>query len=357
MKIIAQDTKKREITVKVENLNDLWTLYNVISQGDEVSTLTQRRVVMREGSAGERKVMKLTLSVEAVSFHEFTNRLRIKGTILEGPKEYVSYGSYHTFNIELYNELTITKEQWLTQDLKRLKESSMLSSNFVMLIISIESGLATIAYSTNYSYKKLASVSKNIPGKRYEQSFRKKFLYDFFEDIKRIIDTKMQNKEVNLIILCGPGTVKNKFQNYLRENTHLDYLNKIKVIQASSGTESAIYEALKSDEMENLKERAKILQETRKIEEIMAQFGKDPDLVAIGTEEIQQAAQRGAIEQLLVADTMIRGASKAHKLQIEDILKQVEYSGGKIDILNSKHPAGERLIDLGSIVGILRYKL
>jgi len=356
LRIIAQDKKKGEITVRVENLNDLWSLYNIINKGDIVIALTQRRVVMREGSTGERKVMKLTLSVEDVAFHEFTNRLRIKGTILEGPKDYVSYGSYHTFNIEINHKLTIIKDEWLNQDLKRLKESSKLSSNFVMLIIAIESGLANIAYSTNYSYKKIATLTKNIPGKRYEQSFRTKFLKDFFDDIKRVIETKVQNKEVDLIIICGPGTIKDKVTKYLKENANEEYIDKIKMIQASSGTESAIYEALKSDEMANLKKKAKILQETKKIENVLAQFGKDPDLVAIGFDEISEAAQRGAIDQLLVADTVIRGASKSNRLNIEDIINQVEYAGGKVDILNSNHPAGERLVDLGSLVGILRYK-
>jgi protein pelota len=311
---------------------------------------------MREGSTGERKVMNLSLSVENVAFHEFSNRLRIKGTILEGPKEYVSYGSYHTFNIEINHKLTIIKDEWLSQDLRRLKTSSKLSSNFMMLIIAIESGLATVAFSTNYSYNKIATVTKNIPGKRYEQSFRKKFLKDFFEDIKRLIETKVENESVNLILICGPGTVKNKLQKYLKETANENYINKIKVIQASSGTESAIYEALKSNEMAKLKEKAKIFQETKKIENVMAQFGQDPDLVAIGMEEITEAAQRGAIEQLLVADTVIRGASKSNKLKVEQIINNVEQTGGEVNILNSKHPAGERLIDLGSIVGILRYK-
>ncbi|MFX1259163.1 MAG: mRNA surveillance protein Pelota, partial [Promethearchaeota archaeon] len=37
MKILDFNKKKGEITVKVDNLNDLWTLYNVISKNDNVA--------------------------------------------------------------------------------------------------------------------------------------------------------------------------------------------------------------------------------------------------------------------------------------------------------------------------------
>ncbi|MHA2131536.1 MAG: mRNA surveillance protein pelota, partial [Promethearchaeota archaeon] len=59
MKILNMDLKHGEITVKTENLNDLWTLYNTIRQGDEASARTQRRVVLKEGTKGERKAMRL----------------------------------------------------------------------------------------------------------------------------------------------------------------------------------------------------------------------------------------------------------------------------------------------------------
>lgn len=355
MKILDQDKKKGEITVRVQDLNDLWTLYNIISKSDKVSSLTQRRVVMKEGSTGERKVMKLTLNVEDIAFHEFSNRLRIKGTILEGPDEYVSFGTYHTINLEINQKITIIKDEWMRQDLMRLKESSKLSTNFVMLIIAMETGLANVALITNYSHNNIATITKNIPGKRYEQSFRKKFEHDFFEDIQRVIESNMETRDINLIIICGPGTTKDQFIRWLKEHSTEEF-NNIRSIHASSGTESGIYETLKSQELSQMKENIKILQETEKIEQVLTQFGKDADLIAIGFKEVSKAAQMGAIKQLLVADTVIRGSAKSKKLEIEDIINNVENTGGEVNILNTQHPAGEQLTDLGSLIGILRYK-
>jgi len=357
LKVLEVDKKLEEITVKTESLNDLWTLYNVISKNDEVSARTHRRVVLKEGSKGDRKPMRLKLKVEAVSFHEFSNRLRIKGKILEGPEDFVSFGTYHTFNVEIGQKLHITKEKWLKSELKRLRESSKFESNFIMLIIAIETGLATIALITNFSHKRIATIKKNIPGKRYEQSHRNKAYQEFFSDIQKILEENLKNMELNLIIICGPGSTRNHFMQVLKEKLDPNYISKIHNLHASSGTESAILEILKSKKLVSLKQNVKILQETEKIEEIFSLLSTDPDFIAIGFDEISKVSEKGAVKELFCADILIRGASKNQKLQIETILNNVENAGGKINILSSEHPTGQQIIDLGSLVAILRYKI
>ncbi|MFX1311816.1 MAG: mRNA surveillance protein pelota [Promethearchaeota archaeon] len=348
--------KHGEITVQTESLNDLWTLYNVISKDDEVSSLTQRRVVLKEGTKGERKLMRLKLKVDTISFHEFSNRLRIKGRILEGPDDFVSFGTYHTFNVEISHTISITKEKWLNHDIKRLKESSKFEKNFLILIIAIETGLATIALISNFRHERIATIKKNIPGKRYKQSYRNKALIEFFGDIERILKEKLETYDINLIIICGPGNIKDHFINSIKNLSDKTYMNKIKTCHASSGTESAIIETLKSKELANIKKSAKILYETHLIEKIISQFGEDADLVVVGLNEVSKASEQGAIKHLLIADILIRGADKENKLKIEDIITNAENSGGSVDIMSTENIPGEQLVNLGSIVGILRYK-
>ncbi|MHA2282911.1 MAG: mRNA surveillance protein pelota [Promethearchaeota archaeon] len=356
MKIHHINQKQREITVTPENLNDLWTLYNIIREGDEISARTQRRVVLREGSKGERKKMRLKLRAETISFHEFSNRLRVKGKILEGPEDFVSFGSYHTFNVEPLHKIDIIKEVWSKHELRRLKESSKFESNFIILFVAIETGLANIAIITNFSHNRIATIKKHIPGKRYQQSYRNKALNEFYEDIGKIVIENLKVYEVDLIILSGPGNTKNHFMEYLKKILNSTISVKIELCHATSGTESAIIETLKSKELAKLKENVKILQETEKIENILTQFSLDADLILIGLEEVSEASERGAIKQLLIADIMIRGASKEKKLKIEEVITNVENSGGEINIMSTENIAGEQLVNLGSILGILRYK-
>ena len=77
----------------------------------------------------------------------------------------------------------------------------------------------------------------------------------------------------------------------------------------------------------------------------------------IGFDEVSNAAERGAIKELFLVDLLIRGSSKKEKLKIEDIIINVENSGGIVNILSSEHPTGQQIIDLGSILGVLRYKI
>jgi len=357
LKIHHINQKQKEITVTPENLNDLWTLYNIIRKGDELSARTQRRVVLREGSKGERKTMRLKLKAETISFHEFSNRLRVKGKILEGPEDFVSFGSYHTFNIEPLQKIDIIKEVWSKHELRRLKESSKFESNFIILLAAIETGLATIAIITNFSHKRIATIKKHVPGKRYQQSYRNKALNEFYESIGKVTVENLKAYEIDLIILSGPGNTKNHFMEYLKKILNSTISVKIELCHASSGTESAIIETLKSKELAKLKEQVKILQENEKIENILTQFSLDADLILIGLEEVSEASERGAIKQLLIADIMIRGASKEKKLKIEEIITNVENSGGEISIMSTENIAGDQLVNLESIIGILRYKI
>jgi len=357
LKILEIDKKKEVITVKTEDLNDLWTLYNIIAKNDKISARTYRKIVLKEGSKGERKPMYLKLNVESVAFHEFSNRLRVKGTILEGPEDFITFGKYHTFNIEPNQKLTINKEKWLKSEMKRLNESSKFETDFIMLIIAIETGLATIAIITNFSHNRLATIKKNIPGKRYEQSYRNKAYEEFYSDILKLIDENIKNIKINTILICGPGSTKDHFSQFLKEKTQSTYLPKIYNIQASSGTESAILETLKSKELKIIKKNVKILQETEKIEEILNLFSTNSDIIAIGFDEISNATEKGAVKELFCADILIRGASKEQKLKIESIINGVEKNGGKVHILSSEHPTGQQIINLGSLIAILRYKM
>ena len=217
MKILDIDKKEEIISLRTEDLNDLWTLYNIIAKNDHTTAQTNRRIVLKEGSKGERKQMKLKIIVDSIAFHEFSNRLRVKGTILEGPEDFVSYGTYHTINIEPGQKLTIKKPKWLKSEIKRLRKSSRFQTDFVMLIIAIETGLATIALITNYSHNRIATVKKNIPGKRYEQLHRNKAYEEFYSDISSIVKEKTESVDLKIIIICGPGSTKDHLTKFIKK--------------------------------------------------------------------------------------------------------------------------------------------
>src|SRR6056297_3344099 len=108
MKILHQDTREGKIKVRIDNMDDLWHLKNIINPDDVVSAVTYRREETQRdkirSERGEKKRMRLDIEVEKMEFHEFSDRLRILGVIIDGPQD---LGSYHTLNLTDRDELTI----------------------------------------------------------------------------------------------------------------------------------------------------------------------------------------------------------------------------------------------------------
>ena len=103
MKVIHQDAKHQTIKLMPETLDDIWYLSNIIRPGDLIRAVTFRTdsddTDKIRSKKATKKRMKLGIRVEQVKFHEFSDRLRIHGTIEEGPQD---LGSFHTLNIFIH---------------------------------------------------------------------------------------------------------------------------------------------------------------------------------------------------------------------------------------------------------------
>ena len=66
---------------------------------------------------------------------------------------------------------------------------------------------------------------------------------------------------------------------------------------------------------------------------------------------MENAANMGAVEKLLVVDELVR------QDPIQKIMNTTENMGGNIEIISSQHDGGKQLDALGSIAAFLRYPL
>lgn len=358
MQIIFSDWKKGEVKVLTQALDDLWALYNIIKPGDLVSGWTHRRVVMREGDKGERKAMTLQIKVENVEFHEYSNRLRVKGQITQGPDDYVSLGQYHTINVEINSKIKIIKEKWYNHEKRRLRKSLDKEENKLVAVIAVESGNATLGLISNYSLNISTNIRHNIPGKRFSKQNAKKELKKFFDQIYRILREKVDKFEIPLVVIVGPGFTKERLQKHLNEKFELDNTEiDMRVASASSGTDSAIYEVLKNGQISKIIANHKMSQESQYMEDFYARMGKDEGTYTYGVKETLKAAEMGAIETLLVTDKLMRQIVGDEQQQIEKLFNYVEKTGGEIHILSTFSPAGEQLDKYGGCVSLLRFQI
>ena len=138
MKIIHSDLKKGTVKIKIENLDDLWYLNQLIDKNDLIKGKTLRKIKFGEETQRKQKVAKksvfLLIQVEKVEFSKTSNILRISGLVKEGPEE-IPLGSHHTFNIEEATIITIIKQKWLKFQVDKLKEASESSQAKILICV------------------------------------------------------------------------------------------------------------------------------------------------------------------------------------------------------------------------------
>jgi protein pelota len=101
----------------------------------------------------------------------------------------------------------------------------------------------------------------------------------------------------------------------------------------------------------------RIVEETETVEEILKRLGKAESNVTYGLAEVEKAANLGAVDKLVLADTMLRETSDEKRLHLEDLMKTVEQKGGSILVVSTEHEAGAKLTALGGIAALLRFPL
>ncbi len=93
---------------------------------------------------------------------------------------------------------------------------------------------------------------------------------------------------------------------------------------------------------------SRISEETEAVEKLLSEIAKD-GLAVYGLKETQKALEAGAIETMLVSDKKVR--------DVEDLIERAEKQKAKILIVSSEHQSGEKLLGLGGVAGLLRYKV
>jgi len=360
LKILKRILKEGKIVLKIEFLDDLWTLYNVVGPDDVVISRTTRRVRVGDDEARKqesyRKPMTLHIKVEDVNFHSFSNRVRIKGIILEGPSEFVSLGSYHTINIETGDTLTIIKESWPKYLLDRLNEAEKAGKSPIALLVTIEDGVAELLLAADFGVREAVSIRTSISRKRGDQKSYDATMRDFFKDVTLAIKSQLEQNEIGLIVVAGPGFVKDHFKDHLLVAGIKDLPSIVAEGTNSIGIPGAkeiLFRGVISSAIEGIR----LEEETQLVESIIEHIAKDDGLGAYGPDEVAKAVQYGAVENLLITDKRLREGEPRERRWIDQLVKDTESTRGKFHIVSTEHPAGDQLQNIGGIAALLRFRI
>ncbi len=353
MKIMHKNLKKGEIKIKVDNLDDLWYISQIVDSKDLIKGKTLRKIKIGDDNPNSnkkvvRKPVFMEISAEKVEFSKTTSILRITGKIKSGPED-VPLGTYHTFNIEENTEFTIIKERWLCFQLDKIEEAVAGSKSKILMVI-FDREEAHFAIIKNYGYDYLSSIKGDVQKKGNDE----KKSGNFYEEIIKQIKSYDERYKLTGIIVSSPAFWKDEFQKSLKD----DVLKK-KIIFASCSTvgKKAFDELLRRDEVKTALKTERASKEISIVEKLLDNISQDGK-AAYGLKEVALAVESGAVETLIVTDSLIWKAREEENFQeIEKLLKDTEKAKGKVMIISREHEGGKKLDGLGGIGAILRFDI
>jgi protein pelota len=358
LKIFRIDLKKGVVKVMPESLDDLWHLYNIIIEKDEVHARTTRQVKAEDEYARPAKAKRIPVNlgvrVEKMYWDRVLNRLRVRGIVCEAPEKLNIKGSRHTIDVTINLAVTIVKKRWPKHHLDRLKRASRIAVE-PLTIISMDDEEYCVAVLRQYGVEVKAGVRNKLPGK-FEADKREKAKQAFFKEALRSLRETWAPLNSPIVVI-GPGFVKNEFAEYVRRKAKdvADFIVDVKGVNSAGF--SGIQEMLRSGILSNALKTMRVGEEMRAVEEVLTRLGKDRGDVTYGLDMVEKSTIYGAVDKLLVADTVLRERTDEKRRALETIMKRVEKAGGEVMIISTEHEAGTKLLSLGGTAALLRFPL
>ena len=352
MKLLHSNLKKGEVKLLAQNLDDLWYLSTIIEPRDFVQGKTLRKIKIgsseQRAKEASKKPVFLKIEVEKVEFSKHTNVLRVSGIIKAAPED-IPLGDYHTFNIDENTSITIIKEQWLKYQLEKLKEACSEKKSSLLICVH-DREEAYFALFKKYGYEILSHIHGEVQKKREENIKKENFYLAIINKLKEYAE----RHKIKQIIIASPAFWK---EDLMKEVKDSELKQKIILAACSSATKNGIEEVIKRPEVKEALKQERTAKEINKVEELFVEIAKS-NLAVYGLAETENAAQIGAVKELLLTDSFIqKSRSKNFYFQVENMMKAVDKAKGEVEIISSEHEAGKKLDGLGGIAAILRFKM
>ncbi len=333
----------RGIRIQIETDDDIWHIYNVLEVGDLVTASTLRRdssvTDKIRAERAEKKRMTLGIRVEKIEFSEDDLRLKVLGTIENGPQD---IGQHHTLMMEVGDSPIVDKKHWKETQLERLKRAAADTNKPRMVFVSMDQDEATIAVLRQFGLKEIATIRSGRSGKQYQDDSKGGDYHgEIIAKLKLICEPGMP------LVLLGPGFEKEQFADSVKP---AGISQSVFVYHTGQSGMQGVNELMKKGLGANLLRESRVGIEMEAVEKLMENIGKG-GLATYGNQEVADAAAAGAVETLLVLD------SKLRENDLDPIVRSVEQQKGNVIVVSSQHDGGRQLEALGGMGAILRYRL
>ena len=227
----------------------------------------------------------------------------------------------------------------------------------------MQEGLAHVCLITPSMTILKQRVEMAIPRKRRQgASQHDKQLVKFFEATYKAVQRFVQWDVVKTLLVCSPGFVNADFLQYCMEqavkaDNKLIVKSKPKWLLApcSSGHLHCLKEVMGDKSVTSKLADSKATSEVRAMETFFKMMETDEDRAVYGPLPVLAAAEKQAIESVLILDTLFRSRSIAERKKWVGLVEDVKEYNGEVHIFSSMHVTGEQLSNLNGVAALLRF--
>jgi len=127
------------------------------------------------------------------------------------------------------------------------------------------------------------------------------------------------------------------------------------VVHSSSPHKHSLKDVLEDQSIARLIEDTKAVEESKVLNKFFDMLNTDEDKALYGIKHVETAIQNGAIETLLISDSLFRSDDIQLRRKYSKMVETVKRMGAKVYIFSSMHVTGEQLSQLGSIAAICKF--
>ena len=353
-KEIGKDGSGR-IKLLPQGKDDLWHLYNLINEGNVIKTRTVRKVTSESSSedskSTERKVLMLIIRVERVEYDPLGGFLRVVGKNI-GENDFVRIGQHHSTDVQLNTSISISKSRWDALDLNIVSESCDPNASADVAVVMLDESFAELFLISSHMYSLQVRLES---GAKSKQSFgNEKKLQKFYERISSSVEQYFSSEKVKVILLAS-NTDACKILFDKLKSMPLKAIDKSKILQCKikSTTRSSLQDVFSDAAVLKRISNTKFAGEIKQVHDFLKKLEDDPSMVTYGYVSTKSACAHGAIQTLLVSDTIAN--SVFNRKKISALIDDVESFGGTYHKISVIHSEGQNLIKYTGLAAILRF--
>ena len=355
------------VDIIIDDEEDLWSLYNIISKGDYIKTAMFRKIQHESGGKiqSTKKKLILTIHIEEISYEQADGIIRIKGKNVTQNND-IAIGQYQTCELSKGSYFSLYKKYWDEMSIDTLVAAtdSKLSSD--VAAVMMEEGVAHLFFLTKHMTTLIGKIQQKIPKKRNGATGHDKYKKEFFNKVLNQLIKQINFDNIKCVIVASPGFTKDEFGDYMTNQINENEknfsslkknLNKFIYVHASSGYKQSLEEILIKPDIKRLIKDTKSIDDSTVIERFNETLSLDMDKVFFGVKSFDIAYEKKAIKTLIITDGFLRNISITLRKRLAPMFKRLKSSGVEFYKLSSQNIGGEKIDSFGGLVGILNYAL